>query len=93
MVLPPKTKIHTCNADYIIKREIALTKTDQLAVQYTSSVTRSHDRFWIFGFFTLAMKFLVVEQQGLPHNFPVVRSKTSKGKGTAAFTSICHFFF
>lgn len=61
LVLPPKTKIHTCNADYIIKRKIALlTKTDQLAVQYTSSVTRSHDRFWIFGFFTLAMKFLVV---------------------------------
>lgn len=54
MVLPPRTKIHTCNADYIIKCEIALTKTDQLAVQYTSSVTRSHDRFWIFGFFTLA---------------------------------------
>lgn len=51
LVLPPKTKIHTCNADYIIKREIALTKTDQLAVQYTSSVTRSHDRFldiWLF---------------------------------------------
>lgn len=58
LVLPPKTKIHTCNADYIIKREIALTKTDQLAIHHLSlEVTIV---FWIFGFFTLAMKFLVV---------------------------------